>query len=185
MTPHDGVGRQRVRKLLPGVVPHAPVGQRLVARKRWRHIQEKADDEKTIHSKAAFLKETAPRPERSPRDSPRAAASGINLPDPVMPTEDEDEDEDFQVALSFIPFWPAVDYPCRLCRTLRERRGHGRGPRRGRGEDSSSSQDPPRRVSRQPEEHPAQSRRACGHPRSQPRAAIRANRFVPTTFLPK
>ena len=53
-----------------------------------RRIAEKADDEKTIHSKAELLKETAQRQERSPRDSPRAAASAINLPDPVMPTED-------------------------------------------------------------------------------------------------
>ena len=40
----------------------------LAGRKRIRRIKEKADDEKTIHSKAALLKETAPRPERSPRD---------------------------------------------------------------------------------------------------------------------
>ena len=38
VTPHDGVGRQRVRKLLPGVVPHAPVGQRLVALPRVRDV---------------------------------------------------------------------------------------------------------------------------------------------------
>ena len=49
----------------------------LAGRKRWRHIQEKADDEKTIHSKAAFLKETAQRPERSPRDSRVAIAEGL------------------------------------------------------------------------------------------------------------
>ena len=36
----------------------------LAGRKRIRRIQEKADDEKTIHSKAALLKETAPRQER-------------------------------------------------------------------------------------------------------------------------
>ena len=28
----------------------------LAGRKRWRHTQEKVDHEKTIHSKAAFLK---------------------------------------------------------------------------------------------------------------------------------
>ena len=129
-----------------------------------RRIAEKADDEKTFHSKAALLKETAPRPERSPRDSrsrrdsPRAAASGIKLPEPVMPTDDEEEDEDFQVALSFIPLWHAVDYPWRLGRYRLVRRGHGRGPRRGRGEDSSSSQDTAPPVSRPPEEHPAPSR---------------------------
>ena len=152
-----------------------------------RRIAEKADDEKTIHSKAALLKETAPRPERSPRDSPRAAASGYTLPAARMPSgdEDEDEDEDFQVAFSFIPLRHAVDYLWRLGRNQPSRHGHGRGPRRGRGEDPISSQDTPPPVSRPPEEHPAPSRRAGGHPRSQPRAALRANRFVPTIFLPK
>ena len=43
---------------------------------------------------------------------------------------------------------------------------------------------PPPRVSSQPADHPDPSRRAGGHPLSQPRAAIWGNQYVPTTFLP-
>ena len=44
------------------------------------------------------------------------------MPEPLMPTDDEDEDEDFQVALSFILLWQAVDYPWRLGRNQLVRR---------------------------------------------------------------